>query len=227
VVGPNATTWGEKLNDVGNGVNCVAVADDSRRRDADFAGVRPALLSCLPTIRLRNSRRGHRMGIRLNRVGHIGIHVSDVDRSIDFYRKVLGLKVTGRWGPPDFGRPICFMRIADKHHDVVLFELAEDVKTAGIALVDSRVRTAPGLDHIAFEIDSREDWLLALDHVRACGVKIVSGPYVHGPEGGEKFVGGSGSHAFYFLDPDGNRLEIYCWMMRVTGPSLAAPQPDI
>jgi catechol 2,3-dioxygenase-like lactoylglutathione lyase family enzyme len=28
----------------------------------------------------------------LGRVGHIGIHVSDVDRSIDFYRRVLGLK---------------------------------------------------------------------------------------------------------------------------------------
>jgi catechol 2,3-dioxygenase-like lactoylglutathione lyase family enzyme len=167
------------------------------------------------------------MGIRLNRVGHIGIHVSDVDRSIEFYRKVLGLKLTGRWGPPDFGRPICFMRIDDKHHDVVLFELSEDAKAAGVAPTDSRVRKAPGLDHIAFEIDSREDWLLALDHVRACGVKIVSGPYVHGPEGGETFVGGSGSHAFYFLDPDGNRLEVYCWMMRVTQPSLAAPRPEL
>jgi catechol 2,3-dioxygenase-like lactoylglutathione lyase family enzyme len=167
------------------------------------------------------------MGIRLNRVGHIGIHVSDIDRSIDFYRKVLGLKVTGRWGPPDFGRPICFMRIDDKHHDVVLFGLPADVTKDGTALADSRVRKTPGLDHIAFEIDSREDWLLALDHVRGCGVKIVSGPYVHGPEGGETFVGGSGSHAFYFLDPDGNRLEFYCWMMKVTQPSLAAPQPDV
>jgi len=51
------------------------------------------------------------MGIHLGRVGHIGIHVSDVDRSINFYRRVLGLKITGRWGPPDFRRPICFMRI--------------------------------------------------------------------------------------------------------------------
>ena len=34
------------------------------------------------------------MGIHLSRVGHIGIHVSDVDRSINFYRKVLGLKVS-------------------------------------------------------------------------------------------------------------------------------------
>jgi catechol 2,3-dioxygenase-like lactoylglutathione lyase family enzyme len=55
------------------------------------------------------------MGIHLGRVGHIGIHVSDVDRSIDFYRRVLGLKLTGRWAPPDIGRPICFMRIDDKH----------------------------------------------------------------------------------------------------------------
>jgi hypothetical protein len=38
---------------------------------------------------------------------------------------------------------------------------------------------------------------------------------------------GSGSHAFYFLDPDGNRIEVYCWMMTVTGPSMAAPHPDL
>jgi len=167
------------------------------------------------------------MGIHLGRVGHIGIHVSDMDRSVAFYRKVLGLKVTGRWGPPDFGRPICFMRINDKHHDVVLFGLSQDAKKAGVASVDSRDRKSPGIDHLAFEIESREDWLAALDHVRGCGIAIVSGPYVHGPEGGEKFRGGSGSHAFYFLDPDGNRLEVYCWMMTVTGPSMAAPQPDL
>src|SRR5215510_14976702 len=83
------------------------------------------------------------MGIHLGRVGHIGIHVSDVDRSIDFYRRVLGLKLTGRWGPPDIGRPICFMRIDDKHHDVVLFELPEDARRAGVAVTDSSRRRLP------------------------------------------------------------------------------------
>jgi len=43
----------------------------------------------------------------------------------------------------------------------------------------------------------------------------------------EGFVGGSGSHAFYFLDPDGNRIEVYCWMMTVTGSSIAAPHADL
>jgi hypothetical protein len=59
----------------------------------------------------------------------------------------------------------------------VLFELPKDARKAGVAVTDSSVRQAPGLDHIAFEVDSREDWLLALDHVRSCGVEIVSGPY--------------------------------------------------
>jgi catechol 2,3-dioxygenase-like lactoylglutathione lyase family enzyme len=169
------------------------------------------------------------MGTRVSRIGHIGIHVGDVDRSIEFYREVLGLKLTGRWAPPDFIRPICFMRIDDKHHDVVLFELPEDAKKAGVRGTDTAHRREVGLDHLAFECDSREDWLHALDHVRSCGIELVDGPTVHGHEGKQyrDFAGGSGSHAFYFLDPDGNRIEIYCWMMRVTRPSVAAPNPDL
>lgn len=46
-------------------------------------------------------------------------------------------------------------------------------------------------------------------------VQIVSGPLVHGFEGDGKNFGGSGSRSFYFLDPDGNRLEIDTDMMRV------------
>jgi len=169
------------------------------------------------------------MGCNLTRVGHVGIHVSDVERSLAFYRSVLGLKLTGKWGPPDFHRPICFMRCGENHHDFVLFELAEDAARAGAAPADSEHRREPGLHHIAFEVPTREAWLEALAHVRGCGVELVSGPYVHGQEGqGESgFIGGSGSHAFYFLDPDGNRIEVYCWMMKVTRPGTAAPQPDL
>ena len=168
-------------------------------------------------------------GCRVSRVGHVGILVSDVDRSIEFYRDVVGLKLTGKWAPPDFIRPVCFMRAEDMHHDVVLFELPADIDRADMDKTDSWYRKNPGLDHLALEVDSREDWLLAIDHVRSCGVEIVSGPCVHGGEasGDLSFVGGSGSHAFYFLDPDGNRIEIYCWMMAVSRPSVSAPAPDL
>ena len=56
------------------------------------------------------------------------------------------------------------MRINDKHHDVVLFELSADARKAGIGITSTyfRIRKSPGLDHIAFEVGSREDWLVAL-----------------------------------------------------------------
>ncbi|MBT5810736.1 MAG: hypothetical protein HOI19_10200, partial [Rhodospirillaceae bacterium] len=37
----------------------------------------------------------------INRVGHVGIYVADMDRSIEWYSDVLGLTLTGRWTVPD------------------------------------------------------------------------------------------------------------------------------
>jgi len=169
------------------------------------------------------------MGLGLGRIGHVGIHVTDLDQSIDWYRRVVGLKVTGRWGPPDFGVGVCFMRIDEMHHNIVLFETLKNVDKSTLDRTDSAKRKIGGLHHIAFEVPEREDWLNAIDHVRSCGVEIVAGPYVHGHEAedGKGFLGGSGSHAFYFCDPDGNRMEFYCWMMNISKPSASAPEPDL
>ena len=169
------------------------------------------------------------MPCKLSGIGHMAIHVSNVKNSIEFYRSVVGLKLTGKWGPPDFSRPICFMRCDEYHHDLVLFELPEDVERIGLDKQDSEYKKQVGLHHLAFKVDNREDWLDALEHVKSCGVELVSGPYVHGNEGDDpnSFTGGSGSHAFYFLDPDGNRIEIYCWMMKITRKSVSAPNPDL
>lgn len=169
------------------------------------------------------------MSVKVGRLGHVGIHVSDVEKSIEFYRKVCGLKLTGNWREPDAFRPICFMRVGDDHHNLVLFELPKDVDRKTLDTSDSFHRRTIGTHHIAFELETREDWLDALAHVRSCGVKVVAGPLVHGheSESEQSFVGGSGSHAFYFCDPDGNRIEFYCWMMKVTRPSVSAPKPDL
>jgi catechol 2,3-dioxygenase-like lactoylglutathione lyase family enzyme len=169
------------------------------------------------------------MGLGLGRVGHVGIHVTDLDQSIDWYRRVVGLKVTGRWGPPDFGVGVCFMRIDEMHHNIVLFETLKTVDKSTLDRTDSAKRKIGGLHHIAFEVPEREDWLNAIEHVRSCGVEIVAGPYVHGHEAedGKGFLGGSGSHAFYFCDPDGNRIELYCWMMNISKSSASAPEPDL
>ena len=44
------------------------------------------------------------MGIQIERIGHVGILVSDFDRSLKFYAEVLGCKVTGI-RKDDEGRP--------------------------------------------------------------------------------------------------------------------------
>ena len=159
------------------------------------------------------------MAIKVKRVGHVGIYVSDVERSLTFYTDVLGCTITNVRRGPDGKAQSAFLRFEDKHHDVVLAQAPEGFDAAA---ANAGMRT---VQQIAFEVDSRDDFLRALTHVRAKGVDIVSGPLIHGFEGDGKNFGGSGSRSFYFLDPDGNRLEIYTDMMRVpNGEQFPRPE---
>ena len=146
----------------------------------------------------------------VSRVGHVGIYVSDVDRSIDWYTAVLGLTLTGRWPMPGSGE-IVFLRFGDYHHDIVLMSNPAQNQT-GESGGSNR------LHHIAMVIESRDEWLKALAELKRTGVTITEGPLVHGFEGGTgpgTFPGGSGSRSFYFEDPDGNLLKPYTDMMKV------------
>ena len=73
------------------------------------------------------------------------------------------------------------------------------------------------IGHVGFLVSDFERSLKfykALAHLHSKGVEPISGPLVHGIEGGGN-LGGSGSRSFYFLDPDGNRLEIFTDSMKV------------
>ena len=142
------------------------------------------------------------------RVGHVGIYVSDLEAAVAWYTGVLGLTLTGRWPTPGGGE-IVFLRFQENHHDIVLMPKPEVV--AGNPVVNR-------LQHIAMEMENRDEWLKALAALWAAGVKITAGSLVHGFEGGTgpgTLPGGSGSRSFYFEDPDGNSLELYADMMRV------------
>ena len=154
---------------------------------------------------------------KISRIGHVGIYVSDIDRSIAWYRDILGLTLTGRWPTPD-GKEIVFLRFGENHHDIVLRPGLNNVKS----------EEGNRLQHIAMEIDGRDEWLKALSKLKRSGVKITLGPLVHGFEGGTgpgTLPGGSGSRSFYFKDPDGNSLELYTDMMRVP-EGMPFPTPD-
>ncbi len=148
---------------------------------------------------------------RISRVGHVGIQVRDIDRSMDWYTNKLGMTLTGRW-PMRSGREMVFLRFDDDHHNIVLFTHPSPVEP------EAREGGYNPLQHIALEIESRDEWLKALSELRRRGVEIVGGPLVHGLEGGRgpgTGIGGSGSRSFYVEDPDGNSIELFTEMMKV------------
>ena len=126
--------------------------------------------------------------IRLKKIGHVLLRVSDLERSKAFYRDVLGFKIAEE--DPAHGRDV-FMTLGDDFHNV---DLVQHPSPDG---AERPSRTQIGLGHIAFQVDSyealRESYRTLLDH----GVEI------------DRAVDHVNQRSFYFMDPDGNRLEIY------------------
>ena len=114
-------------------------------------------------------------GFTIERVGHVGVQVTDIDRSLEFYTETLGLTLTGRWPMGEDGA-MAFLRFTDMHHDIVLFTHPKQDEDT------NRHIGYNALQHIAMEMDSRDEWLKALYDLKQKGVEIVNGPLVHGPE---------------------------------------------
>jgi catechol 2,3-dioxygenase len=148
---------------------------------------------------------------KTSKIGHMGFWTQDIDRMQDFYTRVLGFRVTSRSGPGARvpGGASVFLRCDRAHHEVVFFQAPGDAPSLYPDKRNSMEEKKVGFQHLAFEVPNRREWLKALGHIRECGVEIKYGPVVHGPEG-DGFEQGSGNRAFYFTDPDGNYIEIYC-----------------
>lgn len=121
----------------------------------------------------------------LTRIGHVHLRVSDLGRSIRFYRDVIGLEVTQR-----FGDSAAFLSAGGYHHHV------------GLNTWDSRggapaPRGHRGLYHVAFLFPDRPSLGAAVAQVIAAGVAL-EGAADHGV-----------SEAVYLADPDGNGIELY------------------
>jgi glyoxylase I family protein len=148
------------------------------------------------------------MSIQIKRIGHVGILVSDFERSLKFYTEVMGCKVTSLRERPN-GAKGAFLRFDETHHDFVI-----GTAPAGVDVSDSGKPGERLIQQIAFEVENRDEFMKALAHLHTKGVKIINGPLTHGIESGGN-IEGSGSRSFYFCDPDGNRLEIFTDGMKV------------
>lgn len=133
--------------------------------------------------------------------GHVGINVTSLDRSHDFYADVFHLTRIG--GSDDAGRRFAFL--GDGERLVLTLWEQSDGRFDG--------RT-PGLHHLSFEVASMDDVRAAEERLRARGATFAYEGIVPHREGAQ-------SGGIFFEDPDGTRLEIYA----KDGASGAAPVP--
>lgn len=138
-------------------------------------------------------------------VGHTGITVSDIDRSLAFYRDVLGFAATpkaryddpmfaGVTGVPGAAIDIAFVRAPDGH----TLELLCYVKPGNKA--GSTLRPCdPGAMHVMFRVADIDAAVAAL----AKGGFATVGPIQTTAEGPAK-----GLKAIYARDPDGIVIEL-------------------
>ena len=138
----------------------------------------------------------------ITNMNHVSFTVADLDRSVEFYEKILGLPcVSNAERDEEFssavtGIPGVMMKIAYMEAPNASVELIQYVKGEGEALTTTT--NQPGCTHLCFRVADYDEWL---DRMAKNGVKM-SGELCRVPAGPNK-----GCRVCYMPDPDGNHLE--------------------
>ena len=119
------------------------------------------------------------------KLGHLVLRVRDLDRTERFYTEVLGLSVTGKVP----GRMVFFSASTDSSHELAATAVGADAP--------GPEATRVGLYHFAWQMASVRELEQLHRRLKSSGINIVG-------------IGDHGnSFGIYFLDPDGNEIEIY------------------
>ena len=116
-------------------------------------------------------------------LGHVHLKVRDLERSIDFYTRFLGLTLNER-----VKDRYAFLSFGSRHHDLALEYMGK-----GASLPSA---TGAGLYILAFEVHDQEAFLAAYSTLKTAGVETALVDHLI-------------SWAVDFNDPDGNGVEIY------------------
>jgi catechol 2,3-dioxygenase len=119
------------------------------------------------------------------RIGHIHLKVADLERSLEFYRNLLGFEVTLL-----YGNQAAFLSAGGYHHHIAL----NTWQSKGLPPASKK---SVGLFHTAILYPTRKDLALIYDQLRRANYPLT-GASDHGV-----------SEALYLDDPDGNGVELY------------------
>lgn len=119
----------------------------------------------------------------ISRLGHVGIHVTDLATSRQFYEELLGLTVTDE--SPEFDMVFLSARPEVEHHELLLCGGRETV---------GREKT---VQQISFRCDELADVVEYSHRLKAANVEI------------DMVVSHGNAIGIYFYDPDHNRCEVY------------------
>ncbi|MFP5332094.1 MAG: VOC family protein [Acidimicrobiia bacterium] len=127
--------------------------------------------------------------MRINRLNHAVLFVSDLQRAVDFYTGVFGFEVIAT--EPRANAAFLRASGSDNHHDLGLFGL-------GTAAAP-RSRGQVGLYHLAWQVPTIEELEVTRRELAAAGA--LTGESSHGA-----------TKSVYGVDPDGNEFEVM-WML--------------
>jgi len=139
---------------------------------------------------------------------HVGLTVSDIERSIAFYRDVLGMTlhrrrpqvdndyVARQTGYPGVVLNVASFKVSPESRQTL--ELVQYMNHAGLPIETATNR--PGSSHLCLTVNDLQGCYAAL---QAQGVRFKSGPVTitAGPN--------AGGLVAYFYDPDGYTLELF------------------
>lgn len=119
------------------------------------------------------------------RIGHVHLKVADLNRSLEFYRDLLGFELTMM-----YGSQAAFISAGGYHHHIGLNTWhSKDAPAAS--------KEGVGLYHTAILYPTRKDLAVIFDRLQKANYPFT-GASDHGV-----------SEALYLDDPDGNGVELY------------------
>jgi catechol 2,3-dioxygenase-like lactoylglutathione lyase family enzyme len=124
------------------------------------------------------------MAIAIDRIDHLVLTVFDIDRTVDFYRKVLGMQ------------PVVF---GEGRHALAFGRQKLNLHQAGREFEPKALKPVPGAIDLCFISATPLEEVIA--HLHACGVVVAEGPV-------EKTGALGPMTSVYFRDPDGNLVEV-------------------